>query len=258
MEMDKFVSHLVMSDRLYEKDLLNKSKIYAEKAIQGRGNQLINSLDRLASMEGVDSELINQEKQRAQSVMNFAKSKDVINFAEEQLGIDSESTDYLNFVSLYGYYSQLYRDSKEQYEEALKEYDSKLREVGSRGLLDDVVDWESGDGSAFGIVKDILDAYARLEAYRQLKQQFEEHRDNAKELSKMGLSLNTADINSFLSKINSRIDFYQKQLDDYRQEFGEDSSFITSVEEFAKYYQGVAGHEINLERAADELSIFNR
>lgn len=258
IEMDKFVSHLAMSDRLYEKDLLNKSKIYAEKAIQGRGNQLINSLDRLASMEGVDSELINQEKQRARSVINFAKDKKVINFAEEQLGIDHESTDYLNFVSLYGYYSQLYIDSKEQYEEALKEYDGKLREVGSRGLLDGIVDWESGDGSAFGIAKDRLDAYARLEAYRQLKQQFEEHRDNAKELSKMGLSLNTADINSFLSKINSRIDFYQKQLDDYRQEFGDDSSFITSVEEFAQYYQGVAGHEINLERAADELSIFDR
>ena len=257
-EMDNFVSHLAMSDRLYEKDLLNKSKLYTEKALQGKSKQLLNSFDRLASMEGVDSELINQEKERAQQIMSFAQSKDVINFAEETLGIDHESKDYLNFVSLYGYYNQLYRDSKESYNEALSEYENKLREVGQRNILDEFIDFDNDGGQYFGALKSRLDAYARLEAYKQLKQQFEKHKDNAKELAKIGLSLNHADIDSFLSKINQNIDLLQDQLNDYRQEFGEDSSWNTYVEEFAKEYQKVAGHEINLARAADELKLFDK
>ena len=68
-EIDEFVSHLAMSDRLYEKDLLQKSKIYADKALRNRESQLINSFDRLANMEGVDSELVNAEKQRALRIM---------------------------------------------------------------------------------------------------------------------------------------------------------------------------------------------
>lgn len=171
IEADEFISHLAMSDRLYEKDLLRKGKFYVDKALSNRETQLINSFDRLASIEGIDSELINSEKQRALRIMWQAKQEPVQQFAKEKLGIDPYSEDYKNLIALQDYYSQMYKDSKAAYDNKLKEYEAAIAGMAQKGYLDQIVD--DSDMSEYAeriiYVKNRIDAFSRLEAYKQLK-----------------------------------------------------------------------------------------
>ena len=257
-EIDEFVSHLAMSDRLYEKDLLQKSKIYADKALRNRESQLINSFDRLANMEGVDSELVNAEKQRALRIMQQAKDKKIQSFAKDNLNIDPYSEDYKNFIALQDYYIQMYRDSNEEYASKLKEYENAVSGMAQKGYLDQIVDDSdmSDYAERIAYVKNRIDYLSRLEAYKQLKKQFEEHSANASELSKMGISVNKQDVDSFLTTINQRIDGLQKQLDESVSDY-EGTVWATAIDEYTDLYKNVALHEINNTRAINELNLFD-
>ena len=258
METDDFVSHLAMSDRLYEKDLLRKGKLYVDKALNNRESQLINSFDRLASMEGVDSELINSEKQRALRIMWQAKQEPIQQFAKDKLGIDPYSEDYKNLIALQDYYSQMYKDSKTEYDSKLKEYESAIAGMAQKGYLDQIVDDSDTAGYAERVayVKNRIDALSRLEAYKQLKQQFEDHSADASELSKLGITVNKQDVDSFLETINKQIDYLNNQLNEQVSDY-EGTPWVTAIDEYTKLYKDVAAYEINTVRAARELNLFD-
>lgn len=105
-------------------------------------------------------------------------------------------------------------------------------------------------------VRNRIDYLSRLEAYKQLKQQFEKHSTDASELLRMNISANKQDIDNFLSTINDQIEKLQNQLNEEISDY-EGTPWVAAVDEYTKLYKDVAAYEINTARAAKELNLFN-
>jgi hypothetical protein len=276
---DEFLSNLVVSDRLADRDEVRKGKYYADKAIKGKEANLMKSFDKLANIDGMDKEVVEEERKRAIRVMNISQSKSFKELAK-QAGIAEDSEDYTTMVSLYAHYDQLRQDALQGYLDARKGVQDVLASDDFSRLIYSPLD-ESLDADArqkaLDFQTDQIKAEAKLQAYKQALERWEAIKDDAEELAKLGLPTNKKDIEENINILKEQIANYtvagmvqrakafdkavDKEEVDKAVEAGEDTGEADAFEDFdlkplVDAYDKLIPFEIDLLRAGKRIDSF--
>lgn len=183
------------ADKLDATDRVRKNLAYAEYIRNNKWGRVDNAFDDLkeAKIKGVDNQMIEDERKRANIIRNIYTSKQMQQHAEN-LGIDPRTEDYSLFIALYDHHEQLFKDSEKSSNEADQQLMSILNSQEVNDYIDNIDIVKSGKVDA-QTVRNAIWQKTYLDKLNELIDRFGQYTDTQRKIQeRTGIRTSKSDI----------------------------------------------------------------
>ena len=202
------------ADKLDATDRVRKNLAYAEYMRNDKWGRIENAFDDLkeAKVEGVDEQMIEDERKRARMIRNVYTSPVMRKHAEE-LGIDPRTEDYSLLVALYDHHEQLFDDAKKSLNEADAQVTSLLNSDEVNKYIEDL-DIVKSDKVDANTVRTAIWQKAYLDTMNKIIDRFDQYRDAQSNLQeKTGIRTSKSDIIEVSKLLEKDKNIHQRDYD---------------------------------------------
>lgn len=256
---DQFVSALY-AERLDIVDRVRKNIGYGKMIRENRWDNVINAFDELenSKIDGIDTELIRQERKRAELIKNVFTSNTVMRQALS-IGIDPRTQDYDIFVALKDHYDQLLVDAIKNSNEVTNEEQNILYSPEVQEHIDKLLPEGKEEDKSF--LRQAILYRAKLDSRIDLAKDYNNQGNKLQQLEKnTRLRTSKSDVFTFEHLLNKDIKQYEKlqdQMSNRLKEIGVSEDKL----EIPKLHQTIRdlvdrGNIIELDRARAEQESF--
>lgn len=250
------------SDGVASKDHVRKNEMYGKKIREGRWDTVLQAYDDLeqANIDGLDSSMIQEEKNRANLFYNTFTSRQTMNQALN-VGIEPRTEDYDTFVALKEYHDNRYTDSRKTYNDYKSQvesiiYGQQVQEHISEVGKDLNVDKQT-------ILRRLIEVQSELESANKLANEVFNNSDKLDELQKYtGIRANSSDVKYFSKRLNKYIKQLEKVQSELKESLGTD---LTAEQlEVSKVHQDLSDvqqklllSKLDMDRAQDDSRVMS-
>lgn len=256
---DKFVSALY-AEKLDITDRVRKNIGYGKMIRENRWDNVINAFDELenSKIDGIDTELISQERKRAELIKNMFTSNTVMRQALS-IGIDPRTQDYDIFVALKDHYDQLLADATKNSNEVANEEQNILYSPEVQEHIDKLLPEGKEEDKSF--LRRAILYKTKLDSRIDLAKDYNNQGSKLQQLEKnTRLRTSKSDVFTFEHLLNKDIKQYEKIQDQMLNRLKEIGVSEDKLE-IPKLHQTIRdlvdrGNIIELDRARAEQESF--
>ena len=216
------------ADKLDATDRVRKNLAYAEYISNNKWGRVDNAFDDLkeAKIEGVDDQMIEDERKRANLIRNIYTSPQMQEHAKK-LGIDPRTEDYSLFVALYDHHEQLVKDSEKSLNEAYQQLMSIINSQEVNDYIDNLDIVKSGKVDD-NTVRNAIYQKAYLDQINSIIDRFDRYQDTQSKLQeKTGIRTSKSDIIEVSKLLEKDKNVHQRDYD-----LSESIQSLKAVEDF--------------------------
>lgn len=251
------------ADGIASKDQVRKNIQYSKSIREGKWDTVYQAFDDLeqASINGVDSSVIQEEKKRANQFYNTFTSKQTLHQANI-IGIDPRTEDYDIFVSLKQHHDEQYRDARKLYSDYISQTENILYSPEVQEYILDINKDLSIDQQ--GSIRLLIKMQAELEASKKLANNVFNNSDKLDEIQKYtGIKVNKSDVSYFSRLLDQNIKYLEEEYNNLKTSLSDININDEQLEvpkvhqDLNDTYEKAILAKLDLDRAEDNYSIMN-
>lgn len=251
------------ADGIASKDQVRKNIQYGKSIREGKWDTVYQAFDDLeqASINGVDSSVIQEEKKRANQFYNTFTSKQTLHQANI-IGIDPRTEDYDIFVSLKQHHDEQYRDARKLYSDYISQTENILYSPEVQEYILDINKDLSIDQQ--GSIRLLIKMQAELEASKKLANNVFNNSDKLDEIQKYtGIKVNKSDVSYFSRLLDQNIKYLEEEYNNLKTSLSDININDEQLEvpkvhqDLNDTYEKAILAKLDLDRAEDNYSIMN-
>lgn len=275
MRADRLVAS-ALADKTYQEDLIRKDMLYAEAIKNNKWDNIEAAFDHLEqlNLKDIDSQMIREEKERANTIKNLATSPKMLGTAS-LMDIDPRTEDYDLYVALYDHYGRLTEEANEHRQQATDKVTDILLSQDSQKHTADVINritakyQQPEDVTLLAQIQQDLQDVIRHKYYldqaQAIKDELDSTADKLADLEKhTGIRTSKADVVSFAHLLNIDLKNAKEDLDARLKALRnigvteEDLSVPTMHQDLSDAIRDQIYSELDEARAQSEFAFFDK